>query len=160
MYRRTSASVWQFWYFSGEGDATGTASIPDPLVFDRHTVVPIQGSNLKRSEVGFHAQAVWFLPLARKLDVAVAVGPSMFQVSQDFLSGSAAEGATTVTYGVDRQSGLGFGVNASVDTTYLITPRYGAGLLIRYTWGKVGLGATDDVTVGGFQAGGGLRIRF
>lgn len=148
-----------FSFFQGDGDATGTASIPDPLVFDQHTNVPIQGSNLKRNEFGYHLQAVWFVPLSRKLDIAVSAGPSIFHVSQDFLSGSSAEGSTVVTYGVDSQSGTGFGVNAGVDTTYLLTPRYGVGVLIRYTWGKVTIDETD-LTLGGFQAGAGLRIRF
>ncbi len=147
-------------YFQGEGDAAGTASIPDSIVFDQPpTVVPIQGNNLKRSEFGYHLQAVWFVPLSRKLDVAVSAGPSIFHVSQDLLSGSSAEGSKTVTYGVDSQSGTGVGVNVGLDTTYLFTPRYGVGLLLRYTWGKVSLDATD-LTVGGFQAGAGLRIRF
>jgi hypothetical protein len=48
-----------------------------------------------------------------------------------------------------------------VDVTYLVTPRYGAGVLLRYTRGSVDIeGANDSLTVGGFQIGAGLRVRF
>ena len=53
------------------------------------------------------------------------------------------------------------GIHFGVDVTYLVTPRYGVGVLARYTWGSADLtGADDSVTVGGLQIGGGLRIRF
>ena len=48
-----------------------------------------------------------------------------------------------------------------VDATYLITPRYGVGALLRYTVGSVDLGGADNsLTVGGLQIGVGARVRF
>ena len=145
--------------FGSKGNASGTASIPDPLFVGRPTLVPIEGSDLERSELGFHFMAVWFRPLTKKIDLSIAGGPSIFHVSQQFVSGSVAEGTQVVTFGVDDQSGVGIGINVGGDVTYLLTPRYGIGLLLRYTWASVGLDAAD-VTVGGFQGGLGLRIRF
>ncbi|HZB25950.1 MAG TPA: hypothetical protein VE379_07450, partial [Vicinamibacterales bacterium] len=53
------------------------------------------------------------------------------------------------------------GVHFGVDATYLVTPRIGAGVLVRYSVGSADLeGATDSLTVGGFQIGGGVRLRF
>jgi hypothetical protein len=53
------------------------------------------------------------------------------------------------------------GIHFGVDITYLVTPRYGVGVLARYTWGSADItGADESVTVGGLQIGGGLRIRF
>jgi len=50
---------------------------------------------------------------------------------------------------------------AGLDVTYLVTPRYGAGVLLRYTRGSIDIeGATDSLAVGGFQIGAGLRVRF
>jgi hypothetical protein len=148
-----------FSYFGSKGAASGTASIPDPLFRGRPSLVSIEGSDLKRTELGFHLQGVWFHPLTKKIDIALAAGPSLFRVKQQFVSGSVADGTQTVTFGVEDQSGVGIGLNAGGDVTYLLTPRYGIGLLLRYTWASVGLDAAD-VTAGGFQAGLGLRVRF
>jgi hypothetical protein len=42
-----------------------------------------------------------------------------------------------------------------------VTTRVGVGGLARYTWGSVDLaGATKSLTVGGFQIGAGVRLRF
>ena len=48
-----------------------------------------------------------------------------------------------------------------VDVAYMINKRFGVGGLARYTRGSVELaGASDKLTVGGFQVGAGLRARF
>jgi hypothetical protein len=146
-------------FFSSNGSAAGTASIPDPLFRDRPTIMPIELADLRRSEQFFHFQAIWFRPVGSKMDLAVSAGPSIARVSQEFASGALQEGTGTVQIGPDKQTGWGFGVNGGVDLTYLLTPRYGIGLLLRYTWASIGLPAAD-VTAGGFQAGAGLRVRF
>jgi len=52
-------------------------------------------------------------------------------------------------------------VNFGVDVTYLLKKNYGVGAILRYTWGSVDLdGASDSLTVGGFQLGFGGRYRF
>lgn len=145
--------------FDTDGSAAGTASIPDPIVVGKFSSVALEGRNMNRGERAFHLQGVWFRPVSRKIDVAVSAGPSLFYVSQEFVSGSAAEGSSTVTYAAESQAGLGFGLNVGADATWLLTPRYGVGLLLRYTWGKVALDAAN-VTAGGVQGGLGLRVRF
>src|SRR4029079_3660158 len=145
--------------FDSDGTASGTASIPDKTVIGKFSTVPIEARHLKRGERVAHFQGVWFRPVSRKIDVAIAAGPSLFYVTQEFVNGSAAAGSQTVTYGAVSQSGIGFGFNAGADTTYLFTPRYGVGLLLRYAWVRVGLDAAD-VTAGVFQGGLGLRLRF
>ena len=53
------------------------------------------------------------------------------------------------------------GFHLGVDVTYLVTKRFGVGGLLRYTHGSVSLeGASDALTVGGFQIGVGGRLRF
>jgi hypothetical protein len=62
---------------------------------------------------------------------------------------------------VDDAKKTTVGINLGVDVTYLVTKRFGVGGLARYTWGSADLdGAADKLTVGGFQIGGGLRVRF
>jgi hypothetical protein len=145
-------------YFSSSGDATGTASIPDPLVKFQPAVVPIQGSDLGRSENALHFQALWFRQLSPKIDIGLGGGPSVIWLSQDLLSGTVAPGTQDVTPATESQTGAGFGLNLSADTTYMLTPKLGVGLLLRYTWASVGLDA-NDMTAGGFQVGGGVRYR-
>lgn len=145
--------------FDSEGTANGTASIPDKIVFGKISSVPIEARHMKRGERAAHLQEVWFRPVSRKIDVAITAGPSLFYVTQEFVSGSLAANGQTVAYGARSESGLAFGFNAGADTTYLLTPRYGVGLLLRYTWAKASLDAAD-VTAGGFQGGLGLRLRF
>jgi hypothetical protein len=48
----------------------------------------------------------------------------------------------------------------AVDGNYLITPTFGLGVYLRYAGASVDLPSQSGVKVGGFQAGGGLRIRF
>jgi hypothetical protein len=53
------------------------------------------------------------------------------------------------------------GINLGVDVTYLLTKKMGVGGILRYTHGSVDLdGASDSLTVGGFQIGIGGRYRF
>ena len=53
------------------------------------------------------------------------------------------------------------GFHIGVDSTYLVTPRIGAGLLLRSVWGSADFeGTSDSVTLGGLQIGVGLRARF
>jgi hypothetical protein len=146
-------------YFSSTGSASGTATIPDPLFGDRPTTMPIELSDLKKTEQFINIQFVWFRPVRAKMDIAVAVGPSIAHVSQEFASGQLVEGTETVEIVPDSQGGWGFGVNVGGDLIYMLTPQYGVGVLARYTWASVGLPAAD-VTAGGFQIGGGLRVRF
>jgi hypothetical protein len=103
------------------------------------------------------------VPVTDKVDVGVSFGPSIFQVSQDIPTAitvtepSATLASTSVTK-VDKTT---VGIHFGVDVNYMITPRWGAGVLARYAWGSADLeGATDSLTVGGFQIGGGLRVRF
>ena len=62
---------------------------------------------------------------------------------------------------VDRVTKRTVGAHVGLDVAYMITKRFGVGGLARYTWGTADFaGATDKLTVGGFQIGGGLRARF
>jgi hypothetical protein len=146
-------------FFNSTGSAVGTASIPDPLFRDRPTTIPIDLGDLSRSEQFIHLQAVWFRPVTSKIDLAVSAGPSIARVSQEFASGVLQEDTGTVEIVGEKQSAWGFGLNGGVDLTYLLTPKYGVGVLLRYTWASVGPPAAD-LTAGGFQVGGGLRVRF
>jgi hypothetical protein len=152
-YSRTSSS----------DDATLAALIPDPVFFDQPRPASASVSDLQHTENAIHLMGVWVMPVTEELDVAFSAGPTIFNVSQD-LPGSLTVTEPTPTVdnvNVADVSETGVGINFGIDVTYRLTPRFGVGGMARYTRGSVDLeGASDSLTVGGFQIGAGLRVRF
>jgi hypothetical protein len=68
----------------------------------------------------------------------------------------------TVSQTTTKGSQIGFNIGA--DLTYRFANNVGIGAILRYAAATVTLepdgGESSDVKVGGFQFGGGLRIRF
>jgi hypothetical protein len=148
--------------FSNSSDATVGTAIPNPLVFDQPAISSTTVSGLEHSERGIHLMGVYFMPVTPKIDVALSFGPSFILVKQDLVSSvSVAPGTQTATPVVTTEKETGIGVNIGIDGTYLINRMFGAGVFLRYAGAKVDLSdAVQDVSVGGFQVGGGLRVRF
>ena len=147
---------------SSKADASIHALVPDPGFFDQPRTVDDTAADLKHTENVINLSAVWMVPVTDKIDVGISAGPSIFNVKQD-IPGSltATEPGPSIDVAVDSAKKTTVGVNFGVDVAYMINKRFGVGGLARYTWGSVDLaGATDKLTVGGFQIGGGLRARF
>lgn len=148
---------------SSKEGATLTAAIPDPVFFDRPRTVAATVSGLKHSEKAVHIIGTWMIPVTDKIDVGLMLGPTVFTVKQQ-LPGTltvAEPGPTVTNVAVTSASKTSAGFNLGVDVTYMVTKRYGGGLLLRFAHGSVSLpGATDKLTVGGAQVGGGVRVRF
>jgi hypothetical protein len=155
-----------FSVFSKSGEGSFIALIPDPLVRNRPTTVPGSTSGLKHREIGTHLMAVWFLPLFDKIDATIFGGPSFFQLSQDVMTATVPAGTQTVNVTTQREKGNATGGNVGINLNYMIAPRsgsrpgYGVGIFLRYAGAWADLPSADNVGVGGFQAGGGLRLRF
>jgi len=148
---------------SSKADADGAGSIPDPVFYDRLRAIKVAAADLNHTERAIHLMAVWMVPVTDKIDVGLSAGPTIFQVKQDVPSGiSITEPGPTVTrVDVTKSDKTNVGLNIGVDVTYLVTRKIGVGGLARYTRGSVDVdGVTEKLTVGGFQIGGGLRIRF
>jgi opacity protein-like surface antigen len=151
-----------------DGDVTLEANIPDPNFFDRARGVTGVASNAEHAEHAIHLQGTWVMPVTDKMDVAFSFGPTIFMVSQDIATGiSVAEPTPTISSTtITRQDKTTVGINLGADVNYFFRPRIGAGLLVRYTTGSVDLApedgslAVDSLSVGGFQVGVGLRVRF
>jgi len=145
------------------GDAVINATVPDPLFFDQLRSVTATLSSAKHTENAIHISGVWMVPVTDKIEVGISAGPSVFMLKQDVPDSlSVSEpGPSVQSVGSSRVSKTTGGFNAGLDVTYLLTQKVGAGLLARYTWGSAKLGdSADSLTVGGFQLGGGLRLRF
>jgi hypothetical protein len=146
--------------FSNSSEATVATSIPDPLIFERPRAATSIVPDLEHSERGIHLQAVWFVPVTEKIDVALSAGPSFFMVKQDVVSMTVPAGTQTTNFTATTEKKTGIGANIGVDGTYLVTRNFGAGVFLRYAGAKVDLPTVADLGVGGFQAGAGVRVRF
>ena len=148
---------------SNTANAALTGTVPDPVFFDRPRPIIATVDGLKHTESAIHLMAVWMIPVTETIDVALSAGPTIFNVTQD-VPGSftvTEPGPTVGNINVTSPKETSVGINLGIDVAYMITPRFGVGGLARFTRGSVDLeGASDSLSVGGFQIGGGLRVRF
>lgn len=154
---------------SSKSDVSLTAKLPDPRFFDQPRTVSLQRTGAKHSENAVHLSAIWMMPVANKLDVGISAGPSIFSVKQQSIfaltaaditeSGNFASPNVNAPLGEAKKTTVGF--NAGVDVQYMIAKKWGVGGLARYTRGSASIGgASKKLTLGGFQIGGGARLRF
>jgi hypothetical protein len=151
-------------------DATVTASVPHPFVFDQFRTVTGTANNLKHSENAVHLQAMWRIPVTTKFDVSIGGGPTFFVVRQDLVSGITISEVGNPTTGVllndittERGKDSPVGYNLEADGTYLLTQRFGVGGFLRFTGATATFtvgGDSIDLDAGGFQIGIGGRVRF
>lgn len=149
-------------HMSSKSDGSLTGSIPDPVITDKPRAVSKTFEDLKHAENAVHIDAVWMMPVANKLDIGISAGPTIFMVSQDTIpSLTITEPGPVVTTTVVKSSKTTVGFNAGLDVQYMVAKQWGVGGLLRYSVGSVSLpGASEKLTVGGFQIGGGVRLRF
>ena len=148
-----------FSFAGGSADAAMTAAVPDPLFHDRRVEVTATVDGLSHSEKTFYLQALWTVPVTDKMDASFSLGPSFINVSQELVNNISVTGST-VTPLTETQSDTATGFNIGADLSYMLNPRYGVGGFIRYVGGSVDLPSAADLKVGGFQIGGGARLRF
>ena len=146
--------------FSRSVDGAVSATVPNPVFFNQLATVNVSTPGLKHNEIGTHIQAIYFLPVGEKLDVAIYGGPSFIHLSQDIPSATVVAGTQNTNVAVSREKGTAKGGNVGAELNYMVTKRYGAGFYMRYAGGSVDLKSVTGVKVGGFQIGGGVRVRF
>jgi hypothetical protein len=151
-----------FSHTSTDADVAITASIPDPVFFDRPRAVTKTEGGAIHTENVVHISAIWMIPVANKLDVGVFAGPSIFSIKQQTIgSPSVTEPGPNVATPLTEIKKSSAGFNVGVDVQYMIRPKWGVGGLARYTRGSATIaGATEKLTLGGFQIGAGARVRF
>jgi len=163
VWRSLSAAI-GFSNFSKSSDASGTATIPHPLVFDQPVTVNVSQSGLHHGERAVSVMASWLFPVTNEFDVTVAVGPSIFSATHEVISVSVPAGTQNANVSVGSESKTGVGAIFQVDGNYMLRRRWGAawgaGAFLRYAGATVDLPSVPDMKVGGFQLGGGLRARF
>lgn len=149
-------------FIQGKSDAEITGSIPDPILFDNHRAASATATDLTHRETWFAGLATWVMPVSDKIDVFFSGGPAFVQVQQELPTGATIgePGPTISNVSVTKFSKSGIGFVAGADIRYMVTSRIGIGALAKFSAASVDI--TDDTTVdaGGFQIGGGVRIRF
>lgn len=150
-------------FVGSKADLAVSAQIPDPDFFDRPRAASTTLTDAKYRETAIHLTGTWVMPMTEEFDVAFQFGPTIFLVSQD-LPGTlqVSEPGPSITSGAFlKDDHTTIGVHFGVDGTYLVTPRIGVGALVRYSVGSVDIsGASDGLTVGGFNIAAGVRVRF
>jgi hypothetical protein len=155
-----------------QADATVLSGIvPHPLSLNVSRTIEQQILSLQHEERAVHLYAAWVVPINDKLDVAISGGPSVFNLTQGTIAGVAISEVSGAPWKAVRIDGVtegtfkknGFGLHVAVDVTYMITAKLGLGGLFRFAQGGIQVPSSDrsqTLTVGGVQAGGGLRVRF
>lgn len=147
-----------------------TGSIPHPFFFAQPRTVTADVSGINRQETAIHLQARGRLPIGRRFEVTAFGGPSIVHVSQDVMT----DFTYTDVYPYDRVTfrsatttvgaATKIGVNAGADVAFFFTRKVGIGFGGQFTRATATVaaakGRTQDVTMGGLQTGGGLRVRF
>ena len=146
-----------------------TASIPHPFLFNRPRTSISTIDGLEHKERVVHVQAYYFLPVAEKAELSLFVGPSFYNVEQDYITGfnsfTESSNFETVTVPVTTAtaSDAQIGYNIGAEATYRFTRNVGAGVLLRFTRASAELdlgGQPMTMNVGDLQFGGGIRFRF
>jgi len=147
--------------FGRSGTGTVFASIPNPRFYDQPLPVAKDAGDLEHTERAIHARITWFVPVTDSIDISVSGGPSYIRVVQGVATGvTVAQGTQSVVIANETQSGNAFGVNGGIDGNLMLTPAFGFGAWIRYTYGKLDLPDVKGLKVGGAQGGLGFRARF
>ena len=156
--------------FSHSTPTALTAAVPHPFFFNQPRTVNGDIVGVTRQELAVHVQARGMIPLSDSLTAMLFAGPSFFQVKQDVVNDFSYTDAypydtASFTQGVmttAKKSKVGF--NAGADVSYFFGRQVGVGGTVQYARSTITLdsagGGALDVKVGGFQAGGGVRLRF
>jgi len=149
--------------------ASITALIPHPILFNAPRTVDGSIDDVVHNERNVHVDVMYALPV-RPVDVKVMGGPTFFNLKQDFVSGVAVnetfpfDTATFASATTTQLSKGAVGFNAGVDVSYPHASQVAFGACLRYSRadGKFNDTRSGQHTVkaGGFEAVGGIRIRF
>jgi hypothetical protein len=156
--------------FTKRQDAAVTGAVPHPFFYNTPRNIGGPASGLRRSELVTHIQAAYVIS-SKRFDVALAGGPSVFNVSQDLVGDLTYtemypyDTATFTAATTTKATGTKIGFNAGADVGIKLSRNVGVGVLVRYSRAKVSFplaGSSADVNadVGGPQATGGLRLFF
>lgn len=149
--------------------ASITAIIPHPLLFNAPRTVQGSINDVAHKEQDVHVDLMYALPV-RAVDVKIMVGPTFFNLKQDFVSSVTVnetypfDTATFASATTKRLSKAAVGFNTGVDISRPLSSRVAVGALIRYSRADVKFEGQDidqqTVKAGGVEVAAGVRVRF
>jgi hypothetical protein len=153
-------------YLHDPGSAQVVAQVPNPLVFGQPR--EINGSvAVAHTEVGLHFQAVYWMQHSERLEIMISGGPSVFHVTQDFVSGvdyTQTFPYTTAAFqdaSVVRERKTVVGGTVAGQAGWQMARHFSLVAGIRFTRASASFPDTSAsaVAVGGLQISGGVRWR-
>lgn len=146
-------------------DSAIAASIPHPLFTDSPRAVATTITGMKSTQTWVNLSAVYTLPRRNHTTVRLFGGPALAFVQHDTAasftvteSTSIAQPTIAVTTG---EVSKGFwGLTAGLDVSYAFNPTVGVGGFFRYSGAQANITGAESVTIGGLEAGVGLRLSF
>lgn len=156
---------------SSESASRYTLTLPHPLYYNQPRTATGEISSISYKESSVNLILAYTLPLMERLDVTAMAGPTFFKVQNSFVTGIRySEVAPSfanipvdeVTTASLDESATGMMIGG--DVTYMFTQWVGAGAFVRYNAATLRLkpsggGESTDLDLGGFQWGGGIRVR-
>jgi hypothetical protein len=164
-----------------EDIAVLSAHIPHPTIANAYAddIAPTD-QVLQRIESGVNLQAMIVAAQTPRFRFRVFGGPTYFRVQQDAVTAIRYDQAFLFLLPVNaieitefdhrRIEGTGWGFHGGADASFFFTRVVGVGGIARFSRGSVGLENTLDTSIGGdsvvnvkaggFQVGGGLRLKF
>jgi hypothetical protein len=150
-------------------DKVGTlvnAQVPNPLLVNAFAAASADVGGLDHREQAVHMSVGYMVPVVglSSLRLMFHAGPTIFSLDKDVISGVTVPAGTQTVDGAVTQnvSGTALGAHFGADVQYMVTSRFGAGLLLRWASGKVDVPQVDGgkVSVGGLTVAAGLRYSF
>ncbi|HET9384194.1 MAG TPA: hypothetical protein VFO67_03535 [Gemmatimonadales bacterium] len=149
--------------------------IPHPLFFNAHaTDARLGDTALERTEGSVHIQAmIVATPNSNRVRVRFFGGPTYFRVTQEtvdtilydqvFQFFGRLNVVEITNYEFSKSEGTGWGFHVGGDVGVFFTRIFGIGGFVKFSRGNVELSdfsGAFEVDAGGFQTGGGVRLKF
>jgi hypothetical protein len=146
-------------------DSAIAASIPHPLFTDSPRAVSTTITGMKSTQTWVNLAAIYTLPHRNRMTVRLFGGPALAFVQHDTAASFTATESTSVsqpTIAVTKgEVSKGFwGLTAGLDVSYAFNPTVGVGGFFRYSGAQANITGAESVTIGGVEAGVGLRLSF
>ena len=149
--------------------ASIVGAIPHPFFFNQNRSISGESEALKHQERSLNVNAIWSIPLASSLEVAVFGGPSFIAVKRSFVKDIAIDDVypfETASFNhatVEEVKRNEIGIQGGADVTWLFSQHVGLGATVRFTRASARFatpaGGTTSVDLGGLETIAGLRIR-
>ena len=149
------------WKRSDDGEALAT--VPHPIFYDQPRQVSGAVTAMRHEETWVSMLATWRRPLTPKMDLMIMGGPALALVLHELpteasVSESSLGPDVHLTLVTEEKQLWGYQVGG--DIRYELTKMIGVGGFARVTGASGHIRDVATLELGGFSAGGGVRLRF